>query len=89
MAAAAAAGTTAALVLSALYQNPDDQIAIEESRQSFEDNLFEQFGGIIPFVNGTDEWPVIVADKILADRRNDGAGDPAGMKHSYCRQFRL
>lgn len=66
-------------MLTELYQNPDDQAAIEASRQSFEDNLFEQFDGGIPFVNGTDDWPMIVARNILEDRRDDGAGDPAGV----------
>lgn len=43
---------------------------------SFEGILFEQFDGAIPFVNGTEPWPMTVADAIIADRRADGAGNP-------------
>jgi hypothetical protein len=27
-------------------------------------------------MNGTEPWPMIVADTIFADRSSDGAGDP-------------
>lgn len=71
-------------MLTHLYQNPDDRDAIEDSRQRFEDVLFEQFGDGIPFVNGTDAWPVTVADAIIADRAGDGAGNPDGVVTSLC-----
>jgi hypothetical protein len=76
VAGAAAAGLACAEVLSHLYQNPNDQAAIQFHSQIFHKVILTRFGNTIPFMNGGDPWPMIVADAILADRSKDGAGNP-------------
>jgi hypothetical protein len=76
IAGAAAAGLACAEILTMLYKNESDLELIERSRTSFEQIVFTQYGTGIPFMNGTEPWPMIVADTVFADRSNDGAGDP-------------
>lgn len=66
-----------------LYQNADDQAAIIASRDSFITILKAQFGDDIPFLDGADPWPGVVAGNLLLERNGDGAGNP-GAPHHAC-----
>jgi hypothetical protein len=83
IAAAAAAGLACANALELLYNNIDDLAAIDASRKSFEDIVYTQFGTDIPFMNGTEPWPMIVAVRMYDDRANDGSGNPKRMIPNY------
>jgi hypothetical protein len=62
-----------------MYQNPDDTAAIADAKEDFKDIVFTQFGSNIPFMNGTEPWPKVVADAMVFQRRNDGSGNPDSM----------
>jgi hypothetical protein len=76
IAAAVAGGLACSEALLQMYQNPDDTAAIANAKEDFKSIVFTQFGSNIPFMNGTEPWPKVVADAIVFQRRNDGSGNP-------------